>query len=60
MTGFKHGLYKARTLCCPCGASFTARSPQATYCSNVCRMRYTGYGRHYGQYEPRPLGVTRS
>ena len=55
-----HGLYKQRPRTCPCGAVFTAKKPQATYCSNLCRVTFTRWGRTYGQHEPRELKVWRS
>lgn len=56
----KLGLYKPRTLTCPCGQQFTAKAPAATYCSRECTKAYGRFGRTYGQYEPRQLGVTKS
>jgi hypothetical protein len=54
------GLYVSRERTCPCGEAFTARAPAARYCSRACRDRYSRYGRSYGQYEARRLGVTKS
>lgn len=39
-----HGLYLPRPRTCPCGATFRARTPTATYCSVSCRVVYTRYG----------------
>lgn len=58
MTGYRHGLYVARQLICPCGKPFVGQRPAATYCSMECRVRFTQYGRTYGQYAPRAYGVT--
>jgi hypothetical protein len=55
-----HGLCKARSRTCPCGVVFEARKPNARYCSLDCRLKYTRYGRSYGQHEPTPLKVWRS
>jgi hypothetical protein len=54
-----NNLYAARARTCPCGTTFTARSPKATYCSNDCRKHFGRYGRAYGQPAPRQLGVFR-
>ena len=55
----KHGLYKPRELVCPCGKAFTAKAPQATYCSTPCRVKYGRFGRTYGTVVPRQFGWTK-
>jgi hypothetical protein len=55
-----HGLYQPRQLVCACGAEFTAKAPQATYCGNECRIKYGRFGRTYGTIVPRQFGVTKS
>jgi hypothetical protein len=54
------GLRAAHPRTCPCGTVFTARKASARYCSNDCRLRFTRYGRSYGQYEARKLGWTKT
>lgn len=58
MTRGNH-LYAARPRTCPCGQTFTAKAPEAKYCSRACKTTYSRYGRTYGQVESRQLGVWR-
>jgi hypothetical protein len=57
---YRNGLYAARPRTCPCGKTFTARSPKATYCSNDCRVQFGRYGRAYGTIIPRQYGWAKS
>ena len=55
-----NGLSEPRPRTCrQCGTVFTAKTAKATYCSVDCARAGNRFGRHYGQYEPRQLGITK-
>jgi hypothetical protein len=54
-----NGLSAARPRTCPCGTTFSAKAPEAKYCSRACKQTFSRYGRTYGQTAPRELGVFR-